>query len=109
MEKYSPSTNQQSQHQNQLLQNANSKRILAGVFGIILGHLGIHKFVLGYNNEGVILLTISLLGYATLCFLVGYFFILAAGIIGLVEGIIYLTKSDWEFNETYIKNKKSWF
>lgn len=109
MEDYHSTTNQQSQYQTKLLKNANSKRILAGIFGIILGHLGIHKFVLGYNNEGVILLTISLLGYATLCFLVGYFFILAAGIIGLVERIIYLTKSDWEFNETYIKNKKSWF
>ena len=109
MEKYNPTTREQAHQQNSIEQNANSKRSVAGILAIVLGHLGIHKFVLGYNNEGVILLTVSLLGYATLCFLVGYFFILAAGIIGLVEGIIYLTKSDWEFNETYIKNKKSWF
>ncbi|OQC58440.1 MAG: hypothetical protein BWX54_00983 [Verrucomicrobia bacterium ADurb.Bin018] len=31
------------------------------------------------------------------------------GIIGLVEGILYLTKSDEEFTATYVQNKKPWF
>jgi hypothetical protein len=31
------------------------------------------------------------------------------GIIGLVEGIIYLTMTDAQFYETYIANKKEWF
>jgi len=31
------------------------------------------------------------------------------GIIGLIEGIIYLTKSDEEFVQTYIRNQKGWF
>ena len=31
------------------------------------------------------------------------------GIVGIVEGIIYLTKSDEEFVRTYIQNKKGWF
>jgi hypothetical protein len=31
------------------------------------------------------------------------------GIIGLVEGIIYLTKPDAEFVATYIANKRGWF
>ncbi len=30
-------------------------------------------------------------------------------VIGLVEGIIYLTKSDDEFYETYVANQKTWF
>jgi hypothetical protein len=30
-------------------------------------------------------------------------------IIGLIEGIIYLTKTDQEFVDTYIANKKEWF
>ena len=30
-------------------------------------------------------------------------------IIGLVEGIIYLTKSDADFYQTYIVDKKEWF
>jgi len=32
-----------------------------------------------------------------------------SGIIGFIEGIIYLTKSEEEFVNTYIKNKRSWF
>ncbi len=31
------------------------------------------------------------------------------GLIGLIEGIIYLTKSDEEFVNTYINNKRGWF
>jgi len=34
---------------------------------------------------------------------------IVVGIIGLVEGIIYLTKTDEEFVHTYITNKKTWF
>ena len=33
----------------------------------------------------------------------------AASIIGLIEGIIYLTKSDEEFVNEYITNQKGWF
>ena len=31
------------------------------------------------------------------------------GLIGLIEGIIYLTKSDEEFVEIYQNNEKGWF
>ena len=39
------------------------------------------------------------------------FFILpmAAGVISLIEGIMYLTKTDEEFVNTYIVNQKPWF
>ncbi|MDN3705615.1 NINE protein [Myroides ceti] len=90
-------------------QDANSKKILVGIIAILLGHLGIHKFILGYNNEGIILLVISVVGYMTACFLVGYIFLFATSIIGLVEGIIYLTRSDEEFYNTYMIRKKAWF
>jgi len=30
-------------------------------------------------------------------------------VIGIVEGIMYLTKSDEEFVRTYIQSKKPWF
>ncbi len=30
-------------------------------------------------------------------------------IIGLIEGIIYLTKSDEEFAQLYVQNRKGWF
>lgn len=34
---------------------------------------------------------------------------LIVAVIGLIEGIMYLTKSDEEFSNTYILNKKPWF
>lgn len=77
------------------------KKIAAGICGILLGGLGIHKFVLGYTTEGIIMLLVTLLT----CGFGG----VVAGIIGLIEGIIYLTKSDEEFVSTYINSKKGWF
>ncbi len=73
-----------------------NKKVMAGILGILLGSLGIHKFVLGYTKEGVIQILLS--------FLCGL-----GGIIGLIEGIIYLTKSDEEFYQTYQVGKKPWF
>lgn len=86
-----------------------NKKILAGILAILLGSLGVHKFILGYNQEGIILLAISIVGYATICLLVGAFIIWIPALIGLIEGIIYLTKSDEEFYTTYQLNKKPWF
>lgn len=74
-----------------------SKKVIAGIMGILFGSLGIHKFILGYTNEGIIQLVVSLVT----C---GLF-----GIVGFIEGIIYLTKSDEEFYNTYQANKRGWF
>lgn len=81
------------------------KRLAAGICGILLGSLGVHKFILGYSTEGVITLLVSLVGGFVTCGIST----LAMNIIGIVEGIIYLTKSDEEFSQTYILNKKGWF
>jgi len=86
-----------------------NKKIIAGILAIVLGSLGIHKFILGYQKEGLILLGISVIGYATLCIAIGAFILMATGLIGLIEGIIYLTKSDEEFYQMYQVNKKPWF
>jgi len=75
-----------------------SKRILAGVLAIILGPFGVHKFILDYTKQGVIMLIISVFTCGTV-----------TSIIGLIEGIIYLTKTDEEFIYTYQTNKKEWF
>ncbi len=87
------------------------KKIAAGICGILLGGFGVHKFVLGYTNEGVMMLVGYLLGLV-ITFItcgVGVFIPVAIGIVGLVEGIIYLTKSDEEFVQTYVLNRKPWF
>jgi len=62
---------------------------------------GIHKFILGYTTQGVILLCISVLSCGILA--------IVSNVIGIVEGIIYLTKSDEEFVRTYIQGQKNWF
>ena len=59
----------------------------AGILAILLGGLGIHKFYLGRTLMGLL-----------------YFFFcwtFIPGVVGLVEGIIYLTLSDEEFERRY--------
>ena len=73
------------------------KKIVAGILGIVAGGFGIHKFILGYTTEGIIQIVLTFITCGI------------GSIIGLVEGIIYLTKSDEEFVRTYIQNKKGWF
>ena len=86
-----------------------NKKLVAGLLGIFLGAFGVHKFILGYQKEGFILLGGTLLGIVTSCIVIGVFIYMATGVIGLIEGIIYLTKSDEEFYQTYQANKKPWF
>lgn len=73
------------------------KKLVAGLTGILLGGFGVHKFILGYTTEGIIQIVITLVTCGI------------GSIVGLVEGIIYLTKSDEDFVRTYIQNKKGWF
>ena len=87
------------------------KKLLAGLLGIFLGGLGIHKFVLGYQQEGIILLSAQIISWILAIVSCGIlaFLPLLVSVVGLIEGIIYLTKSDEEFVNTYITNKKPWF
>ena len=87
--------------ENQVPPEVVQKKLVAGILGIILGLFGIHKFVLGYTVEGIIMLLVSVLscGFAAT----------VMWIIGMIEGIIYLTMPDERFYETYIVNRKGWF
>ncbi len=82
-----------------------NKKLLAGILAIVLGGFGIHKFILGYTKEGIILLVATLILGILTCGLAGW----VAWVIGLIEGIIYLTKSDEEFYNTYQVGRKPWF
>jgi TM2 domain-containing membrane protein YozV len=81
--------------------SVSKKRIPAALCGIFLGALGVHKFVLGYTKEGLITLVISVVT-------VGWGAI-PMGLVGLIEGIVYLTKSDSEFAQTYVVGRRGWF
>jgi TM2 domain-containing membrane protein YozV len=82
-----------------------TKQLLAGYCGIILGGFGVHKFVLGYTPEGLIMLLISVVGGS---FTYG-FSVLIMQLVGLIEGMIYLNKEHDDFVNTYFVNKQRWF
>lgn len=87
-----------------------SKKIAAGICGILLGGLGIHKFILGLNTAGIIMLVVWISGFVSgMCLFVPILASAAMNIIGFVEGILYLTKSDEDFYQTYAIQKKEWF
>ncbi len=73
-----------------------SKRVMAGILALLLGWIGIHKFYLGYTTAGLV-------------YIVLFCFTGLSWVFGIVDGIIYLTKSDEEFIETYQIGKKEWF
>lgn len=84
---------------------ASRDHVAAGLLAIFLGFLGIHKFYLGYNTQGFIMLSIALIGG-----LLSFGLVMGVvWIIGVVEGIVYLTKSQSEFERLYIYNKREWF
>ena len=83
------------------LTEVSNRKLAAGLLGIFLGSLGVHKFVLGYTKEGLIVLAITVLS----CGIAGF----VTGVIGLVEGIIYLTKTPEEFNDLYLVGRRPWF
>jgi TM2 domain-containing membrane protein YozV len=87
------------------------KKLAAGLCGILLGSFGVHKFILGYQQEGFILLGVTLVAWviAIVTCGIGTPLIIIPSVVGLIEGIMYLTKSDEEFVQTYIVNKKPWF
>ncbi|HEV2391440.1 MAG TPA: TM2 domain-containing protein [Verrucomicrobiae bacterium] len=78
-----------------------STKIPAGICGILLGSLGVHKFILGYTGAGLIMLLVTVLT----CGLGA----IVMHLIGLIEGIIYLTKTDEDFVRTYVERHREWF
>ena len=69
------------------LPQSGKNKTTAGILAILLGDFGAHKFYLGNPGLGVL--------YLVFC----WTFI--PGIIGIVEGIIYLTSSDQDFALKY--------
>lgn len=84
---------------------ATKDHVVAGLLAIFLGWLGIHKFYLGYNTSGFIMLGVSILGGILTLTLASW----VIWVIAIVEGILYLTKSQSEFEQTYVLNKREWF
>ena len=77
------------------------EKLPAALLGIFLGAVGGHKFYLGYTQEAIITLAISLLTCGIGASVMQ--------IIGIIEGIIYLTRTDEEFQAIYVDGHKGWF
>jgi TM2 domain-containing membrane protein YozV len=73
------------------------KKLVAGILGILLGGLGVHRFYLGDTTGGILRIVITVVTCGM------------GSIIGLIEGIIYLVKPDDEFQRVYLEDKKAWF
>ena len=67
-----------------------NKKLAAGLLAIFLGSLGIHK---------LLLVTVLTCGFGAS----------VMGIIGVIEGVLYLTKSTEEFQAQYIDATREWF
>lgn len=63
--------------------NTDVDKVAAGLLGIFLGGLGVHKFYMGDTGAGIAYLIFCWTGIPA--------------IIGLIEGIIYLCESDSDF------------
>jgi TM2 domain-containing membrane protein YozV len=81
-----------------------SKKIAAALFAFFLGVFGAHKFYLGYTKQGVIMLLVFLFGFILLGLPS-----MVIGVIAFVEFILYLVKSDDEFEQMYVVGHKPWF
>ena len=82
-----------------------NKKLAAGLTGVFLGAFGVHKFILGYTKPAIVMLVVSLAGGVVTCGLASF----VMGVIGLIEGVIYLTKTTAEFEAEYLDAEKDWF
>ncbi|MEE3624750.1 TM2 domain-containing protein [Nitrospirillum sp. BR 11752] len=83
---------------------AEKNKLVACLLAFFLGTFGIHKFYLGYNTAGIIMLLVFLFGFI----LLGIPSVII-GLIALIEAIIYIVKPDEEFEAVYVRGKRAWF
>jgi TM2 domain-containing membrane protein YozV len=70
--------------------SSSKDRTTAGILAILLGGIGVHKFYLGETGMGVLYLCFS--------------WTLIPAIVGFIEGLLYLTKTDEEFQRQYVND-----
>lgn len=83
----------------------NKDHITAGLLAIFLGIFGIHKFYLGCNQAAFVMLAITVIGGLVTFGLA----VTVVAVIAAIEGIIYLSKNQTEFNHIYVVNQRDWF
>ena len=61
------------------------------------------------TKPAIIMLALYISGMIFSIFLIGLIWVWIPAVIGFIEGIIYLTKSDEEFERIYAIGQKPWF
>ncbi len=84
-------------------------KLVAGILGIFLGWVGVHKFYLGYKNPGIVMAVMGIGGFLTSWLLIGLLPLMIVSVIGFIEGILYIVCSDEEFERKYVQGRKEWF
>jgi TM2 domain-containing membrane protein YozV len=75
----------------------------AALLAFFLGSLGIHRFYAGKVGTGIVILLLSIIGYATLTFTVGAFVLAAVGLWVLIDFIMILMGKFKDKNGLLIK------
>lgn len=70
---------------------AKKDKLVAGILAILLGGLGVHHFYLGSMGRGILYIVLACVGISP--------------ILGIIDGILYLTKPDDQFQRNYM----NWF
>ena len=71
--------------------NAPKDKMVAGILAILLGGIGVHHFYLGNTTRGIIYIALAFVGVSP--------------ILGLIDGIMFLTKPEDVFQRNYL----NWF
>jgi TM2 domain-containing membrane protein YozV len=82
-------------------------RLIVTLLSAFLGQLGIHRFYLGKTGTAVAMLLLTIVGWATFIFIVGWFFLAAVWIWNLIDFIMAIAGSMKDKNGKLIKNWES--
>jgi TM2 domain-containing membrane protein YozV len=102
---YAPQPTQPASSSNRTagIGSAYKDKWVAAVLAFLLGTFGIHKFYLGYKNEGLIMLLVSILGSC----------LAGAGalvmlVISMIEAVRYVILTQEDFERKYVFGSKGW-
>lgn len=85
--------------------SATKEKWVAAALAAFLGPFGIHKFYLGYKQQGQTMLLVTLVGG-----LFTFGLALAAmGVVSIIEAVNYVILTQEDFERVYVYGYKAWF
>ena len=88
---------------------AQKSKIAAALLAFFLGGFGIHGFYIGNTGMGIAFLVATLISYVLVfAFGLGLLFLLVIGLVCIIQTILFLVASDYDFDQKYVVQKR-WF